>query len=103
MRDFTTEQSKKYFGANLRKAKANYDEELKRAKTEFVKKYPYADVKNFKFQIFLSRYKKFLARQKFTSLTSTERTGKSVPWPLTIFIQARFTGARQKFGTRVRR
>ena len=55
MRDFTTEQSKKYFGANLRKAKANYDKEFKRAKNEFVKKYPYADVKNFKFQIILSR------------------------------------------------
>ena len=55
MRDFTTEQSKKYFGANLRKAKANYDKEFKRAKTEFEKKYPYADVTNFKFQIFLSR------------------------------------------------
>ena len=55
MRDFTTEQSKKYFGANLRKAKANYDKEFKRAKTEFEKKYPYANVKNFKFQIILSR------------------------------------------------
>ena len=55
MRDFTTEQSKKYFGADLRKAKANYDKEFKRAKTEFEKKYPYADTKNFKFQIFLSR------------------------------------------------
>ena len=52
MRDFTTEQSKKCFGANLRKAKANYDKEFK---TEFEKKYPYADVKNFKFQIILSR------------------------------------------------
>ena len=55
MRDFTTEQSKKYFGANLRKAKANYDKEFKRAKTEFEKKYPYADITNFKFQIILSR------------------------------------------------
>ena len=55
MRDFTTEQSKKYFGANLRKAKANYDKEFKRAKREFEKKYPYADVTNFKFQVILSR------------------------------------------------
>ena len=54
MRDFTTEQSKKYFGANLRKAKANYDKGFKRAKNEFEKKYPYADIKNFKLQIFLS-------------------------------------------------
>ena len=55
MRDFTTEQSKKYFGTNLRKAKANYDKEFKRAKTEFEKKYPYTDIRNFKFQIFISR------------------------------------------------
>ena len=55
MRDFTTEQSKKYFGANLRKAKANYDKEFKRARNEFAKKYPYADVASFKFQIILSR------------------------------------------------
>ena len=55
MRDFTTEQSKKYFGANLRKAKANYEKEFKRAKTEFEKKYPYVDIRNFKFQIILSR------------------------------------------------
>ena len=40
---------------NLKRAKANYDKEFKRAKTEFVKKYPYADVTNFKFQIILSR------------------------------------------------
>ena len=55
MRDFTTEQSKKYFGVNLRKAKANYDKEFKRAKNEFEKKYPYANITNFKFQIILSR------------------------------------------------
>ena len=55
MRDFTTEQSKKYFGANLRKAKANYNKEFKRAKREFEKKYPYADVTNFKLQVILSR------------------------------------------------
>ena len=55
MRDFTTEQSKKYFGANLRKAKRNYDKEFVRARNEFVKKYPYADLTNFKFQIILSR------------------------------------------------
>ena len=55
MRDFTTEQSKKYFGANLKRAKANYDKDFKRAKTEFEKKYPYADTTNFKFQIILSR------------------------------------------------
>ena len=55
MRDFTSEHNKKYFGSNLAKAKANHDKELKRAKTEFAKKYPYANLSDFKFWVLLSK------------------------------------------------
>ena len=51
MWDFTTEHSKKYFGANLEKAKRNYNKELKRVKDEFKKKYPFAPISKFEFWI----------------------------------------------------
>ena len=43
------------------------------------------------------------ARRKYTTLTKAVTTGKSVPWPLATFLQERFTGVRQKFGTQVRK
>ena len=55
MRDFTSERNKKYFGSNLTKAKANYVKEMKRAKAEFSKKYPYANLSDFKFWVLLSK------------------------------------------------
>ena len=55
MRDFSNEFNKKYFGSYLLKAKINYDKELKRAKAEFTKKYPYADITKFKFWVNLSK------------------------------------------------
>ena len=55
MRDFTSEYNRKYFGANLKKAKANYDKEMKRARNEFVKKYPYAKISKFKFWVLISK------------------------------------------------
>ena len=51
MIDFTSEESKKRFGANLEKAKQNYEKELKRVKDDFRKKYPFASISKFKFYV----------------------------------------------------
>ena len=95
-RDFNDEYSKQYFGANLKKAKANYDKELKRAKAEFKKEYLFAPISKFKFWVKLLREK--LVQQIFTTL-KVVIIGKLVPRPSMTFLQARFTGVRQKFGT----
>ena len=97
MRDFTTEQSKKYFGANVRKAKANYDKEFKRAKREKI--YPYADITNFKFQIILLRDGEISSS---TKIYHFDENGAN--WEIgSVAFGDFFTGAlywvRQKFGT----
>ena len=51
----TSANVKKYFGANLKKAKTNHDKELKKTRDEFVKKYPYAKLSEFEFWINLSK------------------------------------------------
>ena len=48
--DFESESVKKWLGKNLDKGKKNYNE-LNRARSEFQKKYPYADLNKFKFWV----------------------------------------------------
>ena len=55
MWNFESATVKKYFGANLKKAKANHDKELKKTKDKFVKDYPYAKLSQFEFWINLSK------------------------------------------------
>ena len=55
MWDFESANTKKFFGANLKKAKANHDKELKKTKDKFVKDYPYAKLSEFEFWINLSK------------------------------------------------
>ena len=54
MWDFESANTKTFFGANLKKAKANHDKELKKIKDKFVKDYPYAKLSEFEFWINLS-------------------------------------------------
>ena len=55
MWNFESATVKKYFGTNLKKAKSNYDKELKKTKDKFIKDYPYAKVSEFEFWINLSK------------------------------------------------
>ena len=55
MWNFESATVKKYFGANLKKAKANHDKELKKTRDKIVKDYPYAKLSEFEFWINLSK------------------------------------------------
>ena len=55
MWDFESTNTKKFFGANLKKAKANHDKELKKIRDKSVKTYPYAKLSEFEFWINLSK------------------------------------------------
>ena len=55
MWDFESAKTKKYFGENLKKAKANHDKELKKTRDKFVETYPYAKLSEFEFWINLSK------------------------------------------------
>ena len=55
MWNFESDTVKKYFGENLKKAKAKHDKELKKIKDKFVKDYPYSKVSEFEFWINLSK------------------------------------------------
>ena len=55
MWDFESANTKKFFGANLKKAKANHDKELKKTRDKFVETYPYAKLSEFEFWINLSK------------------------------------------------
>ena len=55
MWDFESANTKKFFGANLKKAKINHDKELKKIRDKFVETYPYAKLSEFEFWINLSK------------------------------------------------
>ena len=55
MWNFESANVKKYFGANLKKAKTNHGKELKESRDKFVKDYPYAKLSEFQFWINLSK------------------------------------------------
>ena len=78
MRDFTSEHNKKYFGSNLEKAKANHDKELKRAKAEFAKQYPYANLSDFKFWVLLSKNREISCPTEIYYIDKTDRTNWEV-------------------------
>ena len=49
--NFKSKNTIKWLGPNLEKGKRNYENEEKRAKDEFKKKYPYADISKFDFWV----------------------------------------------------
>ena len=49
--NFDSPNTKKYFGLNLKKAKRNHDAELKKARNNFSKKYPFAKLSEFEFWV----------------------------------------------------
>ena len=53
--DFTNSNVRKYFGSNYEKTKKNYKDELTRAKTDFVTKYPYSKIYEFEFWVNIDR------------------------------------------------
>ena len=53
--DFESSNTVKYFGTNLKKAKATHDAELARAKKAFAAKYPYAKLDEFEFGVNLTK------------------------------------------------
>ena len=55
MWDFESANTKKFFGANLKKAKTNHDKELKKTRDKFAETYPYAKLSEFEFWINLSK------------------------------------------------
>ena len=55
MWNFESATVKKFFGANLKKAKTNHDKELKKIRDKFVETYPYAKLSEFEFWINLSK------------------------------------------------
>ena len=53
--NWDSENTKKYYGENLDKAKRNYDKELVKTKTEFMAKYPFANVNEFELWVNLAQ------------------------------------------------
>ena len=49
--NFESANTKKYFGVNLKKAKTNHDAELKKARDNFSKKYPFAKLSELEFWV----------------------------------------------------
>ena len=49
--NFESPNTKKYFGTNLTKAKTSHDAELKKARDNFSKKYPFAKLSKFEFWV----------------------------------------------------
>ena len=104
MRDFNDEYNKKYFGSNLAKAKANHDKELKRAKTEFAKKYPYMNLSDFKFWVLLSKNGEISSPTEIYYIDKTDGTNwENTSEVFNDFYSSTLTGARQKFGIQVRK
>ena len=53
--NFKSKNTIKWLGPNLEKGKRNYENEEKRAKDEFKKKYPYADISKFDFWVSINQ------------------------------------------------
>ena len=53
--NWDSDSVKKYYGENLGKDKRNYNKELVKTKTEFMVKYPFANVDEFEFCVYLAK------------------------------------------------
>ena len=83
MWDFEPANTKKFFGANLKKAKANHDKELKKTRDKFVETYPYAKLSEFEFWINLSKNGEISSKTNIVYKGQKEPEGQTKLYDLT--------------------